>query len=66
MHDVNGTKLKIGDKVAIIGVIKSLSEGNPDFCNVEVETFYGRRPDGHQEKFSAINTAQLLLLEKHS
>jgi hypothetical protein len=63
MHDHNGTPLKVGDKVTILGTIVNLSEGTPDYCNVTVETLHGRRPDGQQERFSAINTAQLVLVE---
>jgi hypothetical protein len=60
MHDANGTQLNVGDKVLIPCVIKSLSVGTPDYCNVSVETTLGRRPDGNKESFSAINTAQLV------
>lgn len=60
MHDANGTPLKVGDKVIIPGVITNLCAGNPDYCNVDVETTLGRRPDGNKEHFSAINTAQIV------
>ncbi|MGB7158549.1 MAG: hypothetical protein WBD40_10820 [Tepidisphaeraceae bacterium] len=59
MHDANGTELKVGDRVVIPGVVKSVSPG-ADYCNVQVETTLGRRPDGQKESFSAINTAQLV------
>jgi len=64
MHDVNGTPLKVGDKVMIPGVITELNEGNEDFCNVTVETEYGRRPDGQYDRYSAINTGQLVLMRR--
>lgn len=64
MHDHNGTLLKVGDKVSVPCVITSLCESTPDFCNVSVETEHGRRPDGQKETFSAINTAQLVLVER--
>ncbi len=64
MHDVNGTRLSVGDTVVIYGKIKSLSEGTPDYCNVSVESIHGRRPDGAKETMSAINTGVLTLVEK--
>lgn len=64
MHDVNGTRLKIGDKVYIPCVITSIAEGNEDFCNVSLETLHGRRPDNKKEAFSSINTAQVVLIER--
>ena len=60
MHDANGTKLNVGDKVMIPGEITQLCEGTADYCNVTVQTTLGRRPDGQKESFSAINTAQLV------
>jgi len=60
MHDVNGTKLEVGDNVLIPGVITNLCVGTPDYCNVSVQTALGRRPDGEKESFSAINTAQMI------
>ncbi len=64
MHDKNGTALKVGDVVMMPCKIKYLYEGTPDFCNVELETIHGRRPDGKQESFSAVNTAQVILLSR--
>lgn len=64
MHDVNGTPLKKGDHVLIPCVITDLSDGTEEFCNVDVETEFGRRPDGRTEKFSAINTGQIILLRR--
>lgn len=63
MHDVNGTRLRAGDKVLIPAVIDSVSEGE-DYCNVSLRTEHGRRPDGNKEYFSGINTGVLILLEK--
>lgn len=59
MHDVNGTELKVGDKVLIPCVITSLS-GGADYCNVSAKSTLGRRPDGANETFSAINTGILV------
>lgn len=61
MHDVNGHPLKVGDKVLIPAEVVELhSGGMEDYCNVKVITTLGRRPDGHKESFSAINTGQLV------
>lgn len=59
MHDAQNRELKIGDVVLIPATITQVSE-NPDFCNVSVQTFFGRRPDGKTENISAINTGVLL------
>jgi hypothetical protein len=64
MHDVNGTLLKVGDRVLIPATITKLNEGNPDYCNVELQTEHGRRPDGAKESFMSCNTAQLVLHER--
>jgi hypothetical protein len=60
MHDINGSKLNVGDKVLIPCEIVELSEATEEFCNVKVTTTLGRKPDGQKESFSAINTAQLV------
>jgi hypothetical protein len=60
MHDRNGTELKVGDVVNITCVIEELHPGD-DYCNVSLETIYGRRPDNQPERISAINTAVLVL-----
>lgn len=63
MHDVNGAQLKVGDKVMLPGMITYLCEGD-EYCNVGVESQHGRRPDGHKETVSAINTGVLVLVER--
>ncbi|MEP7314265.1 MAG: hypothetical protein ABI859_16900 [Pseudomonadota bacterium] len=63
MHDRNGTPLQKGDKVLIEAVVTDLG-GGEDYCNVGVETVAGRRPDGLKERFSAINTGVVTLLER--
>ncbi len=50
MHDVNGTPLKVGDKVSIEYTIKTITSG-PDYCNITAESVYVRRPDGLRETF---------------
>ncbi len=59
MHDANGTPLKKGDSVLIPAEIVDLSPGE-EFCNVSLETAYGRRPDGNKERISGINTGVLI------
>ena len=59
MHDARGRLLKAGDKVLLIGTITQL-HATEDFCNVTVQSTFGRRPDGMKENISAINTGVLL------
>lgn len=61
-HDVNGKLLRVGDRVTILAIVTSLSTAE-DFCNVDLETVHGRRPDGLREHLSAINTGVLELVE---
>jgi hypothetical protein len=60
MHDRNGKALKAGDLVNVPCVVKHLG-GVENFCNVELETVNGRRPDGKKETISAINSGVVLL-----
>ncbi len=62
MHDRNGKTLAVGDKVLFEGTITDLSPGE-DYCNVSVESDFGRRPDGAKEKITAINTGVLTKVE---
>lgn len=59
MHDRKGRPLKVGDIALIPVVIKEVMATN-DYCNVSAASFYGRRPDGAQESFGAINTGVML------
>lgn len=59
MHDAKNRELKVGDKVLIPALVTQLSP-TEDFCNVGVQTVYGRRPDGQPETMGAINTGVLL------
>lgn len=63
MHDHNGTPLKKGDKVFVPAIITELHP-TEEFCNVALESVYGRRPDGMKERLYAINTGVLVLSEK--
>lgn len=55
MHDARGRELKVGDVVLVPAKITQLS-ATPDYCNVTVESLFGRRPDGAKEHVNAINT----------
>ncbi len=61
MHDANGTQLAVGDRVIIPAVIEKLHEGE-EYCNVELTTTLGRRPDGDKERvyLAAMNTGVLV------
>lgn len=58
MHDVIGRELKVDDIVLIPARITELS-ATEEYCNVSLETLYGRRPDGAKERIRAINTGVL-------
>lgn len=55
MHDAKGRPLAKGDRVLIPAIITQLYE-TEDYCNVNLETEAGRRPDGAKETVNAINT----------
>ena len=63
MHDARGKELKVGDMVVILASVTALHP-TEDYCNVEVKTQIGRRPDGEKEHFYAINTGVLLKVDK--
>lgn len=63
VHDHNGTPLKPGDIVNIPCIVTE-TYGGQDYCNVRLETIHGRKPDGAKETFSAINTAQVVLVDR--
>lgn len=65
MHDRNNKPLKVGDKITLLAVITDLSPSE-DYCNVSLESVYGRRPDGHKEHVSAVNTGVLDKVEEES
>jgi hypothetical protein len=58
MHDANGNLLQKGDHVIIRGVVVDTSV-TEEYCNCEIETVLGRRPDGDKERICAINTVVL-------
>jgi hypothetical protein len=59
MHDQIGRKLEVDDIVLIPAVVTKLYD-DEDYCNVELKTLFGRRPDDAYEKFGAMNTAVVL------
>jgi len=59
MHDRIGRELKVGDTVVILATVTDLSP-TPDYCNVSLDTVYGRKPDDAKETIGAINTNVLL------
>lgn len=63
MHDRNGTELKVGDVVMVEAIITQLQPSD-DYCNVNLETVDGRRPDGSKETIHAINTGVLVLIAR--
>lgn len=63
MHDRNGTELKVGDIVNLPCRITSLAPTDA-YCNVEITTLYPSRSDGAKTSFSAMNTAQIVLVDR--
>lgn len=62
MHDMNGTPLKVGDKVMIPATIVEV-QAHPDFCNATVRPL-PMRGSGDREERMVVNTGQLVLLER--
>jgi len=58
VHDAKQLPLKVGDTVLIPATITRLSD-NEDYCNVDLTTTLGRRPDGAAEYVYGINTGVL-------
>lgn len=63
MHDRNNTLLLTGDIVMLPARVVALGGGD-DFCNVQLETVYGRRPDGLRENLYSVNTGCVVLHER--
>ena len=59
MHDAKGRELKAGDAVLVPMKVKE-TMATEDYCNVVLESIYGRRPDGLKETVGAINTGVVL------
>ena len=56
MHDRNGNRLKVGDVVLIEAEITK-DYATEEYCNVELRTIHGRRPDGQRETIGAVRRA---------
>lgn len=59
MHDLNGTALKVGDKVTIEFEITHVSPG-PDYCNISATSVHARKPDGALEHFAGNSAVAVL------
>ena len=59
MHDRLGRELKEGDLVLVPCRVKSVF-ATEDFCNLTLESVFGRRPDDNKEVIHAINTGVVL------
>jgi hypothetical protein len=59
MHDANGQELKKGDMVLIPAEVSELW-ATEEYCNVQLTTTLGRRPDGNKEIIGAINTGTVI------
>jgi hypothetical protein len=60
MHDRNGTPLQVGDIVLLPARITNLNDSIPNYCNVTLESAYGRRPDDAKETL-CLNTGVVTL-----
>lgn len=63
MHDANGSPLQEGDVVMIPCKILKVHAAE-EFCNVDVEFLNSMPPYTHKDKLSALNTKQVVLLER--
>jgi len=59
MHDRKGRNLSQGDIVLIPARVKEVM-ATDDYCNVMLESVFGRRPDDQKETIYAINTGVVL------
>lgn len=58
-HDRFNRLLKVGDVVLVPMVVKDIF-ATEEYCNCFLESIYGRRPDGHKETLSSVNTGVLV------
>lgn len=63
MHDRNHTPLKLGDVVLLPAIVTELHPTD-EYCNVQLLSVHGRRPDEQHETVYAINTAVVVLYER--
>lgn len=59
MHDAKGRPLQKGDKVLIPCIIDAVYN-TEDYCNIDMSTQFGRRPDNMKEHIGGINTGVLV------
>lgn len=63
MHDLNGTPLKVGEKVTVEYVITQV-HGGPDYCNISAQSVHSRKPDGLNEHF--VGNSAVAVLQRAS
>ncbi len=49
-HDTNLVEIKEGDEVVIRYIVRQISRGS-EFCNCQMESVNGRKPDGLPESY---------------
>ncbi len=64
MHDRNGTELKVGDRVALEGIITTLY-GGETYCNVSIQGTSYVSPDEGRFDIHTINTHELYLVNRN-
>ena len=60
MHDHNGTPLKVGDKVMVEFLVKEV-HATEEYCNLTLESVYGRLPDDKKEDCIGLNSHVVVL-----
>ena len=63
-HDKNGSLLHVGDEVYMRFIVKSISTEERD-CNVNLESVEPRFPTQYKTELCAVNTRQVVLLERY-
>lgn len=63
MHDRNGTELKVGDRVALEGIIRELQPGD-DYCNVVIQSTSYVMPNTDRFDRHTFNTHELYLVNR--
>lgn len=58
-HDAKGNLVKVGDIVSIPAKILQIHQSE-NFCNVDVEFMYIMPGNAHHERYSALNTRQVI------
>lgn len=63
MHDAKGRQLHKDDVVLVPMKIVNLFQ-TEEYCNVDLMSLFGRRPDGAKERWCAVNTGVVLLADQ--